>query len=307
MPLEGGACWPARTAQRWSLEEIATECENAILHNASSSSNAVMAYAHPAPFTGYFGSGPSQASAASSAHASAATEGLFQHATVHEAPSSTSSASNGQLPVPLVRTRACHPRAGWSTSEDELVIDTVKQHGKKWGVIAELLPGRSHAAVRNRWSRLLEERSRLPEEQGHVVEQSHTSTHSNPELLGDTDSSMSSEASDDHYKWRQDEDVLIVSFVQEYGRKWRKIAIQLPGRSEQAIRNRYYRLSTRAQSLTTHGCWSKVEDARIMASVAEIGHKWTVISHRYLPHRSEDAIRNRYTRLQRAQARNSMP
>ena len=184
------------------------------------------------------------------------------------------------------------------------MIDSVEQHGKKWGVIAALLPGRSQAAVRNRWSRLLEEKSM--EEHKHArrqgVEPSSSMSHDTPET------SISSLSSDEHYKWRQNEDALIMSSVQAYGHKWRKIASQLPGRTEQAVRNRYSRLVSGGQSFRgqrSQGCWTKEEDACIMASVLELGHKWTIISQQRLPNRSEDAIRNRHTRLQRAQSRSN--
>ena len=43
--------------------------------------------------------------------------------------------------------------------------------------------------------------------------------------------------------------------------------------------------------------WSKFEDATIVHSVAELGHKWYLIAQR-LPGRTDHAIRNRYHRLQ---------
>ena len=43
--------------------------------------------------------------------------------------------------------------------------------------------------------------------------------------------------------------------------------------------------------------WSKFEDATIVQSVEELGHKWYLIAQR-LPGRTDHAIRNRYHRLQ---------
>jgi hypothetical protein len=43
--------------------------------------------------------------------------------------------------------------------------------------------------------------------------------------------------------------------------------------------------------------WSRAEDATIVHSVAELGHKWYLIAQR-LPGRTDHAIRNRYHRLQ---------
>ena len=43
--------------------------------------------------------------------------------------------------------------------------------------------------------------------------------------------------------------------------------------------------------------WSRAEDATIVRSVHELGHKWYLIAQR-LPGRTDHAIRNRYHRLQ---------
>jgi len=280
----------SRSAQSWSLDEIAAECDEALDEPSSPSisSSAVRTFAHTALASGHFAGGLSEApsisapSLAPSADPSAAIEGssLFEHA-VHadtqDASRSAPTASGGMLPrVPLVRTRSCHQRVGWSAREDGLVLDGVRQHGKRWRVIAAALPGRTQAAVRNRWSRLpkngaTEEPNNLP---------------------------MPEE--DERSQWSSGEDAIILSSVPAHGHKWRWIASKLRGRSEQAVRNRYCRLM-RAQGLDAQGSWTKEEDACIMASVSEFGNKWTVISARCLPSRSEDAIRNRYTRLKRAQ------
>jgi len=42
--------------------------------------------------------------------------------------------------------------------------------------------------------------------------------------------------------------------------------------------------------------WSPGEDAIIVGSVREFGHRWFQIAQR-LPHRTDHAIRNRYQRL----------
>lgn len=80
----------------------------------------------------------------------------------------------------------------------------------------------------------------------------------------------------------------------ECGRKWRKCAQLMPGRTEHAIRNRFYRLSTQVDASLSRGNWSAEEDDIILQSVEELGNRWIVIAQR-LPGRTEDAIRNRCT------------
>ena len=45
--------------------------------------------------------------------------------------------------------------------------------------------------------------------------------------------------------WTRQEDALILKTVREVGTKWSRIAAQLPGRSDDAVRNRYIRMKVR--------------------------------------------------------------
>ena len=44
--------------------------------------------------------------------------------------------------------------AAWAGHEDEAVLELVLRHGPRWSKIADLLPGRSIASVRNRYLRI---------------------------------------------------------------------------------------------------------------------------------------------------------
>ena len=125
----------------------------------------------------------------------------------------------------------------------------------------------------------------------------------------------------DRKEWTAAEDEVIRASVAQWGCKWRKIAAQLPGRSDDSVRNRWGRLkhedgapcappavrrkSKKDASSDDDGPtpraervqWSKFEDATIVQSVEELGHKWYLIAQR-LPGRTDHAIRNRYHRLQ---------
>ena len=112
----------------------------------------------------------------------------------------------------------------------------------------------------------------------------------------------------------------------------RMIACQLPGRSDDAVRNRWSRLSDEgppSRSPPQHAAegdsppslrqtfrstssersfvggssksdrrisWTQAEDAIIVASVHEMGHQWAKVAER-IPSRTEHAIRNRLHRL----------
>lgn len=124
-------------------------------------------------------------------------------------------------------------------------------------------------------------------------------------------------------EWTAEEDEIIHTSVLIHGCKWRRIAALLPGRSDDAVRNRWNRLreqqpgapalpagaasapaAKRTASASSEGVskpervsWTKAEDATILNSVAELGHKWNKLAER-LPGRTDHAIRNRFHRLQ---------
>jgi len=135
---------------------------------------------------------------------------------------------------------------------------------------------RTHAAVRNRWSRLQAEAS------------------ATARALEHSEADSSSGGNEERGRWSREEDAAILSTVVECGRKWRKCAQLMPGRTEHAIRNRFYRLSTQVDASLSRGNWSAEEDDIILQSVEELGNRWIVIAQR-LPGRTEDAIRNRCT------------
>lgn len=119
-------------------------------------------------------------------------------------------------------------------------------------------------------------------------------------------------------EWIGQEDEIIRASVLTYGCRWRKIAAMLPGRSDDAVRNRWSRLRetmqgdlpipqpvkrTNAEEKEKSGSkvervsWTRAEDTIILSSVQELGHKWNQIQTR-LPGRTDHAIRNRFHRLQ---------
>ncbi|KAL3926579.1 MAG: hypothetical protein SGPRY_003234 [Prymnesium sp.] len=92
----------------------------------------------------------------------------------------------------------------WTTQEDETLMRMVHAHGPgRWSQVASHLPGRLGKQCRERWF-----------------------NHLAPEVRKGA--------------WTADEDRLIMNSVREMGTKWSSIVKLLPGRSDNAIKNRYY-------------------------------------------------------------------
>ncbi|KAG5180922.1 Homeodomain-like protein, partial [Tribonema minus] len=91
----------------------------------------------------------------------------------------------------------------WTAEEDAKVIEVVIQHGaQKWTKIASFLPGRVGKQCRERWH-----------------------NHLNPDVKKEP--------------WRADEDRVIIEKQSEYGNKWAEMSQFLPGRTDNAIKNRW--------------------------------------------------------------------
>ena len=102
-------------------------------------------------------------------------------------------------------------RVPWSKSEDELLKELVRKYGeKKWKMIAERIPGRTGKQCRQRWLYNL-----------------------TPELC--------------KTRWTEQEDILLLSLHNVLGNRWTQIRRNLPGRSENDVKNHFHCLMNRIQ------------------------------------------------------------
>ena len=122
--------------------------------------------------------------------------------------------AEGRFEAYAAEVRPSHSKKNaWTAEEDAMLARIIAEQGHgHWTKVAAHLPGRMGRQCRERWF-----------------------NHLAPEVKkGD---------------WSKEEDQLIVAAVREHGTKWSLIQKQLPGRSDNSIKNRYYSAIRKAQRL----------------------------------------------------------
>jgi hypothetical protein len=98
-------------------------------------------------------------------------------------------------------------------------------------------------------------------------------------------------------KFTAAEDELLRALVQRYGPgDWRSISSYIGSRNPRQCRERWQNyLDPRVSDPCV---WSSEEDARLLATFAEIGTQWSTLAS-YFPGRSTNNVKNRFVALQR--------
>jgi hypothetical protein len=105
-------------------------------------------------------------------------------------------------------------KGSWTTEEDAILIEKRNLYGRKWAKIAAHLPGRQGKQCRERFV-----------------------NHLDPQLKKG--------------EWTDDEEAVLIALHEHHGNRWANIAKQLPGRSDNDVKNHWY--STIQRKFQQHG------------------------------------------------------
>lgn len=155
----------------------------------------------------------------------------------------------------------------WSSAEDQILraqVETQQAEGgsKDWCRVALALPGRTNKDCRKRWHNSVTEGLRKGQ-------------------------------------WSRSEDQLLTDGVHRYGSRWTKVATCVGSRSADQCAKRWQ------QSLDPcldRSEWREDEDSALLTAVNCLGRHWKDIQKQYLPRRSKNCVKNRYSVLARRYA-----
>ena len=105
-------------------------------------------------------------------------------------------------------------KGSWTAEEDKILREKRLMYGRKWAKIASFLPGRHGKQCRERYV-----------------------NHLNPELTKS--------------EWTDDEEAVLIAMRQVHGNRWANISKDLPGRSDNDVKNHWY--STIKRKFAQHG------------------------------------------------------
>lgn len=160
----------------------------------------------------------------------------------------------------------------WTPAEDEILrqhVDAQEAQGysRDWCQIASALPGRSNKDCRKRWHNSVAEGLKKGQ-------------------------------------WSKSEDESLTHGVQRYGYQWTKVATCVSSRSADQCAKRWQ------QSLDPRldrSEWRGEEDTALLTAVESLGRHWKDIQEQYLPHRSKNCVKNRYSVLTRRNTTRLVP
>jgi hypothetical protein len=148
--------------------------------------------------------------------------------------SNTNSNDNKTINTPIIK------KGKWSEEEDFLLMKYVKKYGEgNWNKIGNYLTGRTRKQVRQRYISNIKIKKKSEENNQNISCESYSSS---DEECNNKREEMKNFETNIKFKWNDDLDKILLKEYFLNKKSWVKISANIPGSSENSVKNRFYSL-----------------------------------------------------------------
>ena len=138
-------------------------------------------------------------------------------------------------------SKSDNPNAGvpWTEQEDEDLLAAMLHYGTRWDLLKQRMPSRTEDALRLRWHQRIKQRTASGDWHQRIKQRMANGGRKQADRCNAQKLVIPTSRS---VQYTAEEDRIILEGSDSRGRKWRKLAKMLPGRTDSSVRNRWGRL-----------------------------------------------------------------
>ena len=166
-------------------------------------------------------------------------------------------------------------RRYWTEEEDKILMKFVQTHGKQWNLIATKLPRRTPTQIQSRWEKCLNPdiiKGPFTAEEDRIILEfvEKNGPHNWPSITSLIPARSPKQCRERWFNhlnpnviktsWSYQEDLLIFEQYKLNGPKWAMISKMLPGRTDNAVKNRYHSSIAKRIKVMSNGVTTLLKD-----------------------------------------------